>query len=151
MTVASMPLFVKEIFAPSVPPTAKQKTSVTDATRPSRKSCPDSSAAPINAAPNPARSTIFQRLAGRRMRLTSEHVIAALRTIRHAVSDGATESLICIPYLTTMLYLPPERRTTFGVRTNTIRLSVGIEPIDQLLADLKQALACLDRGDVHHG
>lgn len=77
--------------------------------------------------------------------------IAALRTIRHAVSLGATESLICIPYLTTMLYLPPERRTTFGVRTNTIRLSVGIEPIDQLLADLKQALACLDRGDVHHG
>ena len=74
--------------------------------------------------------------------------VAALRTIRHAVSLGATESLICIPYLTTMLYLPPERRTTFGVKTNTVRLSVGIEPFDQLLADLKQALACLERGAV---
>jgi len=72
--------------------------------------------------------------------------IAALRTIRHAVSLGSTESLICIPYLTTMLYLPPERRTSFGVRKNTVRLSVGIEPFEALLADLKQALACLDGG-----
>lgn len=76
--------------------------------------------------------------------------IAALRTIRHAVSLGSTESLICIPYLTTMLYLPPERRTSFGVRQNTVRLSVGIEPSEQLLADLKQALACLDGGGVRH-
>ena len=71
--------------------------------------------------------------------------VAALRTVRHAVSLGATESLICIPYLTTMLYLPPEMRTTFGVKTNTVRLSVGIEPVEKLLADLKQALACLER------
>ncbi len=70
--------------------------------------------------------------------------IAALRTIYHAVSLGATESLICIPYLTTMLYLPPERRMAFGVRRNTVRLSMGIEPVDLLLADLKQALACLE-------
>jgi cystathionine beta-lyase/cystathionine gamma-synthase len=76
--------------------------------------------------------------------------IAALRTIRHAVSLGSTESLICIPYLTTMLYLPPERRTSFGVRQNTVRLSAGIEPFDQLLADLKQALACVDPGGARH-
>ncbi len=69
--------------------------------------------------------------------------IAALKTIRHAVSLGSTESLICIPYLTTMLYLPPERRTAFGVKRNTVRLSVGIEPPDRLLTDLKQALACV--------
>jgi cystathionine beta-lyase/cystathionine gamma-synthase len=69
--------------------------------------------------------------------------VAALKTIYHAVSLGATESLICIPYLTTMLYLPPERRTTFGVRKNTVRLSVGIEPAEKLVKDLKQALACV--------
>jgi cystathionine gamma-lyase/homocysteine desulfhydrase len=69
--------------------------------------------------------------------------IAALKTIYHAVSLGATESLICIPYLTTMLYLPPERRTTFGVRKNTVRLSVGVEPPDKLVKDIKQALACV--------
>lgn len=67
--------------------------------------------------------------------------INGLRTIYHAVSLGATESLICIPYLTTMLYLPPERRTICGVRENTVRLSVGIEPPARLLDDIDQALA----------
>ncbi len=67
--------------------------------------------------------------------------INGLRTIYHAVSLGATESLICIPYLTTMLYLPPEKRTTFGVRENTVRLSIGIEPPERLVADIEQALA----------
>lgn len=67
--------------------------------------------------------------------------INGLRTIYHAVSLGATESLICIPYLTTMLYLPPERRTIFGVRENTVRLSVGIEPPERLVTDVEQALA----------
>jgi cystathionine beta-lyase/cystathionine gamma-synthase len=67
--------------------------------------------------------------------------INALRVIYHAVSLGATESLICIPYLTTMLYLPPERRTIFGVKENTVRLSIGIEPPERLLEDIEQALA----------
>jgi len=73
----------------------------------------------------------------------AKRFIAALNTIYHAVSLGATESLICIPYLTTMLYLPPERRTAFGVRRNTVRLSIGIEPADVLIKDIKQALACV--------
>ncbi len=70
----------------------------------------------------------------------AKRFISALRVIVHAVSLGATETLICIPYLTTMLYLPPERRTIFGVNPNTVRLSVGIEPIERILEDLNQAL-----------
>ena len=66
--------------------------------------------------------------------------ISKLKIICHAVSLGATESLVCIPYLTTMLYMPPERRTVFGVRSNTVRLSVGIEKTEILLKDLEQAL-----------
>jgi len=66
--------------------------------------------------------------------------IDGLKLIHHAVSLGSTESLICIPYLTTMLYMPPERRTTFGVRQQTVRLSVGIEPVDLLIEDIAQAL-----------
>ncbi len=81
----------------------------------------------------------------------AKRFIEALRTIRHAVSLGSTESLICLPYLTTMLYLPLERRTAFGVRRNTVRLSAGIEPYDALEADLKQALACLKGSAVTHG
>jgi len=70
----------------------------------------------------------------------AKHFISALRKIIHAVSLGATESLICIPYLTTMLYLPPERRTLFGVGQNTVRLSLGIESAETLIGDLEQAL-----------
>ncbi len=65
--------------------------------------------------------------------------IVALKVIYHAVSLGATESLICIPYLTTMLYLPEDRRTMFGVKKNTVRFSAGIENGELLVEDLKQA------------
>ncbi|MBN2301427.1 MAG: aminotransferase class I/II-fold pyridoxal phosphate-dependent enzyme [Lentisphaerae bacterium] len=70
----------------------------------------------------------------------AKRFISSLRVIVHAVSLGATETLICIPYLTTMLYLPPERRTSFGVAPNTVRLSVGIEPAEVLIHDIEQAL-----------
>jgi cystathionine beta-lyase/cystathionine gamma-synthase len=69
--------------------------------------------------------------------------IDALNLIYHAVSLGATESLICIPYLTTMLYMPPERRTGFGVSRNTVRLSAGIEPTEKIIKDIEQALAVI--------
>ena len=69
--------------------------------------------------------------------------ICTLKVIYHAVSLGSTESLICIPHLTTMLYLPPERRAIFGVRENTVRLSIGIESVEKILGDLKQALSCI--------
>jgi len=70
--------------------------------------------------------------------------ISELKVICHAVSLGATESLVCIPYLTTLLYMPPERRTVFGVRPNTVRLSAGIEKTEILLEDLGQALDKLE-------
>lgn len=73
----------------------------------------------------------------------AKQFIRNLKLIYHAVSLGATETLVCIPYLTTMLYLPPERRTSFGVKENTVRLSLGIEPTDSILEDLKQALSAL--------
>ena len=66
--------------------------------------------------------------------------ISELNVIFHAVSLGSTESLICIPYLTTMLYLPPERRVIFGVKENTVRLSVGLEKPEILIKDLRRAL-----------
>lgn len=69
----------------------------------------------------------------------AKRFISSLNVVYHAVSLGATETLICIPYLTTMLYMPPERRTTFGVRPNTVRLSAGIEETNELLADIEQA------------
>ena len=73
----------------------------------------------------------------------AKRFISALQRVVHAVSLGATESLICIPHLTTMLYLPPEQRATFGVAANTVRFSLGIDPVDTVIADLEQALAAV--------
>ena len=70
----------------------------------------------------------------------AKRFINALKVIYHAVSLGATESLVCIPYLTTMLYLPEERRTTFDVSKHTVRFSAGVESAERLLEDLEQAL-----------
>jgi cystathionine beta-lyase/cystathionine gamma-synthase len=70
----------------------------------------------------------------------AKNFITNLKTIYHAVSLGSTETLICVPYLTTMLYLPPERRVGFGVEKNTVRLSAGIDKTELLIDDLKQAL-----------
>ena len=70
----------------------------------------------------------------------AKRFVSALQVIYHAVSLGSTESLICVPFLTTMLYMPPARRTGFGVNPNTVRLSVGIESAVELAADLDQAL-----------
>lgn len=69
--------------------------------------------------------------------------IDGLKVIYHAVSLGATETLVCIPYLTTMLYLPEERRIGFGVHRNTVRLSAGIEPIADLIEDLRRSLSAV--------
>jgi cystathionine beta-lyase/cystathionine gamma-synthase len=63
-----------------------------------------------------------------------------LQAIIHAVSLGCTETLVCLPVLTTMLYMPLERRTSFGVKPNTVRMSTGIENSDILIEDIKQAL-----------
>jgi len=45
----------------------------------------------------------------------------------------------------------PGRRTTFGVRKNTIRLSVGTESPEKLIKDIKQALACVADGVTLNG
>ena len=66
--------------------------------------------------------------------------IEKLKIIYHAVSLGCTETLVCLPVLTTMLYLPEQRRTIFGVKPNTVRLSAGIGDAQELIDDLKQAL-----------
>ena len=70
----------------------------------------------------------------------AKEFVEKLNVIYHAVSLGCTETLVCLPVLTTMLYLPEERRTIFGVKPNTVRLSAGIEDTKELLDDLKQAL-----------
>jgi methionine-gamma-lyase len=67
-------------------------------------------------------------------------MLDALRLLRLAVSLGGTETLICHSASTTHYNVPAERRIAAGITEGTMRLSVGIEHIDDLLGDLAQAL-----------
>ncbi len=63
-----------------------------------------------------------------------------LRVIRMAVSLGGTETLICHSATTTHYAVPRERREAAGVDDGTLRISIGIEHPDDLVADLARAL-----------
>jgi cystathionine gamma-lyase/cystathionine beta-lyase len=58
-----------------------------------------------------------------------------------AESLGGVESLVNHPVSMTHASIPKEVRDTVGVTDNLLRLSVGVEDIEDLLEDLKQALA----------
>ncbi|TCZ65464.1 cystathionine gamma-synthase family protein [Roseicella aquatilis] len=70
-------------------------------------------------------------------------VLNALRVLKLAVSLGGTESLASHPASTTHSGVPAEVRARIGVSDGLIRLSIGIEDPDDLIADLAQALGTL--------
>jgi methionine-gamma-lyase len=72
-------------------------------------------------------------------------VLNRLRIFKLAVSLGGTESLVCHPASTTHSGVPAEVRARIGVTDGLIRLSIGLENEDDLVADLTQALAVLDQ------
>jgi cystathionine gamma-lyase len=58
-----------------------------------------------------------------------------------AESLGGVESLVNHPAIMTHASIPVERRTSLGVTDNLVRLSVGIESVEDLREDIEQALA----------
>jgi cystathionine gamma-lyase len=58
-----------------------------------------------------------------------------------AESLGGVESLVNHPAIMTHASVPAERRAALGVDDNLVRFSVGVEHIDDLRADIEQALA----------
>lgn len=70
----------------------------------------------------------------------ARRVSEALRLFTLAPSLGGVESLVCIPVLTSHLNVPEEERRKMGVTEQMLRLSVGIEHAEDLIADLEQAL-----------
>ncbi len=67
--------------------------------------------------------------------------IDALELFTRLVNIGDAKSLACHPATTTHRQLSPEELVKTGVSDDLVRLSVGIEHIDDLLADIEQALA----------
>ena len=70
-------------------------------------------------------------------------VLGRLKWFTIAESLGAVESLISVPARMTHASIPPERRLELGITDGLIRISAGVEDIDDLLEDLQQALAPL--------
>lgn len=71
----------------------------------------------------------------------AQRVSEAMRLFTYATSLGGVESLVSIPVITSHAMISAEHRAKIGVTEQMIRLSVGIENCDDLIADLEQALA----------
>ena len=71
----------------------------------------------------------------------AEAVIKKLRLFTLAESLGGVESLVSQPFSMTHASIPLEQRLANGITPQLIRLSVGIEGVDDLRDDLRQALA----------
>lgn len=70
----------------------------------------------------------------------ARHVSEAMRLFTLAPSLGSVESLVSLPVMTSHAMIPAEERAKMGVTEQLIRLSVGIENVDDLIADLEHAL-----------
>lgn len=68
-------------------------------------------------------------------------ILKSVRLCSLAESLGGVETLISHPASMTHASVPPEDRKRLGITDGLVRISVGIEDIEDLIADLDQALA----------
>lgn len=83
----------------------------------------------------------FELADGRRERV--DHILRTLRWFTLAESLGGVESLVAHPASMTHASMTPEARRRAGITDSVIRLSVGIEAPEDLIADLDRALTSL--------
>ncbi len=72
--------------------------------------------------------------------------IDALQLVTRLVNIGDAKSLACHPATTTHRQLSEQEMASAGVSTDLVRLSIGLEHVDDIVADLDQALAAARRG-----
>jgi cystathionine beta-lyase/cystathionine gamma-synthase len=68
------------------------------------------------------------------------HILSYVEVFLFAESLGGVESLITFPSVQTHADVEPEIREKLGINNRLLRLSVGVEAIDDLIADLEQAM-----------
>ena len=73
----------------------------------------------------------------------SRRFLEQVRIFALAESLGGVESLIEHPAIMTHASVPPEKRAELGISDTLVRISAGIEDVDDLIADLEQALAAV--------
>jgi O-acetylhomoserine (thiol)-lyase len=67
--------------------------------------------------------------------------VEGLEMFSHLANIGDTRSLVIHPASTTHRQLTPEQQVAAGAGPDVVRLSVGIEDVKDIIADLEQALA----------
>lgn len=70
----------------------------------------------------------------------TKNILKKLKLFTLAESLGGVESLICYPASMTHASVPKDKRERFGITDSLVRLSVGIEDVEDLIADVEQAL-----------
>nr|XP_033517487.1 cystathionine beta-lyase, chloroplastic-like isoform X1 [Nicotiana tomentosiformis] len=70
----------------------------------------------------------------------SKHVVEATKYFSITVSFGSVKSLICLPCFMSHVAIPAEVRESRGLTKDLVRISVGIEDVNDLIADLDNAL-----------
>lgn len=83
---------------------------------------------------------IQQQMEGYRGIAEARRVLARLRLFKIAESLGGVESLVELPAVMTHASIPKPERKKAGLDDGLIRLSVGIEDLQDLLEDLKRGL-----------
>ena len=71
---------------------------------------------------------------------TARNLLEKIELITYAESLGGVESLVTYPMLQTHGDVPKDVRERLGITEDFLRLSVGIEHVEDLIADLEQAL-----------
>ncbi len=71
----------------------------------------------------------------------ARHFLERVEIFALAESLGGVESLIEHPAIMTHASIPPDKRQSLGIDDGLVRLSVGVEDVDDLMADLRHALA----------
>jgi len=71
---------------------------------------------------------------------TRDNFLKRIEVFKLAESLGSVESLVCVPFFMTHAALPEDIKLEMGITKTLIRLSVGIEDLDDLKSDLSNAL-----------
>ena len=69
-------------------------------------------------------------------------LVSNVKLFSHLANIGDTRSLIIHPASTTHRQLTDEQRERAGAGPDVVRLSVGLEDVEDIIADLDQALGC---------
>jgi cystathionine beta-lyase len=73
-------------------------------------------------------------------KIDPQQFLRNLKMIRPALSLGGVETIICSPMTTSHAKISDEERLELGITESLLRLSVGIEDSDDIIADIEQAM-----------